>query len=182
MRSRSCGRLSSNASRANPSAAEWSVILEYELPMEGGRRPDVVVLAGETVIVLEFKGGMVKTDRVGRGSGQRIWTRPGGVPRGDPSEWATAASERSVVPLLVLTANEFGGTDPDRAIVVGRQDVAGGCSVGYAWLPSILTTGFRRPTRLSRRSYRQRKRSSRDDHCRMLVDADRQGFRRRSIW
>lgn len=34
---------------------EWGVVFEYELPMEGGRRPDVVVLAGATVVVVEFK-------------------------------------------------------------------------------------------------------------------------------
>lgn len=36
-------------------AGEWGVVFEYELPLEGGRRPDVVVLAGATVVVLEFK-------------------------------------------------------------------------------------------------------------------------------
>jgi len=36
-------------------AGGWSVIFEYELPMEGGRRPDVVLLAGKSIIVLEFK-------------------------------------------------------------------------------------------------------------------------------
>jgi hypothetical protein len=41
---------------ANPATADhWSAIFEYELPMEGGRRPDVVVLAGQSVVVLEFK-------------------------------------------------------------------------------------------------------------------------------
>ena len=43
---------------ADPTAAEWGVVFEYELPLEGGRRPDVVVLVGSTVIVLEFKGGL----------------------------------------------------------------------------------------------------------------------------
>src|SRR5690348_12826933 len=36
-------------------ADQWSLILEYELPLEGGRRPDVVLLAGDHVIVVEFK-------------------------------------------------------------------------------------------------------------------------------
>ena len=40
---------------ANPLAAGWGVIFEYEMPFEGGRRPDVVVLAGSSVVVLEFK-------------------------------------------------------------------------------------------------------------------------------
>ena len=33
----------------------WGLVLEYELPQQGGRRPDVIVLAGGTVCVLEFK-------------------------------------------------------------------------------------------------------------------------------
>lgn len=33
----------------------WGLVFEYELPLEGGRRPDAVLLAGQTVIVLEFK-------------------------------------------------------------------------------------------------------------------------------
>jgi hypothetical protein len=41
--------------RLCPSASEHSAVLEYELPREGGRRPDVVVLQNGTVAVLEFK-------------------------------------------------------------------------------------------------------------------------------
>lgn len=37
------------------SCLEWSVILEYELPLEGGRRPDVIVLGPNKIYVLEFK-------------------------------------------------------------------------------------------------------------------------------
>ena len=36
-------------------AAAWGAVLEYELPYEGGRRPDVVLLADGRVLVLEFK-------------------------------------------------------------------------------------------------------------------------------
>lgn len=42
---------------ARPSAQDWGVVFEFELPLEGGRRPDVVVLAGGSVIVLEFESG-----------------------------------------------------------------------------------------------------------------------------
>lgn len=38
-----------------PSSADWHCIFEYELPREGGRRPDLVVLAQEAIIVVEFK-------------------------------------------------------------------------------------------------------------------------------
>lgn len=36
----------------------WSVVFEYELPLEGGRRPDVVVMTGASITVLEFKSGV----------------------------------------------------------------------------------------------------------------------------
>jgi hypothetical protein len=45
--------------RINPEvASSWSVVFEYELPMEGGRRPDVVVMTGTSLTVLEFKSGV----------------------------------------------------------------------------------------------------------------------------
>jgi hypothetical protein len=44
---------------ADPTAVRWSVIFEFELPLENGRRPDVVVLAGSSVVVLEFKQHLV---------------------------------------------------------------------------------------------------------------------------
>jgi hypothetical protein len=40
---------------AQPDSADWTLVFEYELPRERGRRPDVVVLAREAIIVLEFK-------------------------------------------------------------------------------------------------------------------------------
>jgi hypothetical protein len=40
---------------SKPDSLNWSVILEYELPLEGGRRPDVVVLGPGSIFVLEFK-------------------------------------------------------------------------------------------------------------------------------
>ena len=36
-------------------AEKWTLVFEYELPREGGRRPDVVLLARGQVVVLEFK-------------------------------------------------------------------------------------------------------------------------------
>jgi hypothetical protein len=42
----------------NESAAEYTTILEYELPMES-RRTDVILLAGSAVVVLELKGKIV---------------------------------------------------------------------------------------------------------------------------
>ena len=44
-----------SAVATDSSANQWELVLEYELPQEGGRRPDVVVLAGNSVVILEFK-------------------------------------------------------------------------------------------------------------------------------
>lgn len=43
-----------------PATCPWGVVLEYELPEEGGRRPDVVVLTSNRLIVLEFKRGRIR--------------------------------------------------------------------------------------------------------------------------
>lgn len=40
---------------SRPDALKWSVVFEYELPLEGGRRPDVIVLGPSKIFVLEFK-------------------------------------------------------------------------------------------------------------------------------
>jgi len=42
--------------RTRPPAAAHGTIMEYELPREGGRRPDVLVLQSGHIVVLEFKG------------------------------------------------------------------------------------------------------------------------------
>jgi hypothetical protein len=47
--------------RTEPLAAEWSFVLEYQMPMEA-RRADVIVLIGGAVIVVEFKGKACATD------------------------------------------------------------------------------------------------------------------------
>lgn len=37
--------------------SRWKVVLEYELPFEGGRRADLIVLAGRSLVVVEAKSG-----------------------------------------------------------------------------------------------------------------------------
>ncbi len=43
-------------SRNSGIVVEDGTLLEYRLPMEGGRRPDLIVLENGVVVVLEFKG------------------------------------------------------------------------------------------------------------------------------
>jgi len=40
---------------ARPDSIHWGLVLEYELPLEGGRRPDVVITAPNKILVLELK-------------------------------------------------------------------------------------------------------------------------------
>ena len=40
---------------ARPDSLNWSLIFEFELPLEGGRRPDVIVLGPNQLLILEFK-------------------------------------------------------------------------------------------------------------------------------
>lgn len=44
-----------NLSIARQDCLNWSVVFEYELPLEGGRRPDVIILGPGQLLVLEFK-------------------------------------------------------------------------------------------------------------------------------
>jgi hypothetical protein len=76
-----------------PEANDWGLVLEYELPFEGGRRPDVVVLAREAVVVLEFKEAITATrahiDQV------VAYAR-------DLADYQSACHGRRVSPVLVL--------------------------------------------------------------------------------
>ena len=41
--------------RTDSNNGDWSIIFEYELPRERGRRPDVIILAQDKIFILEFK-------------------------------------------------------------------------------------------------------------------------------
>ena len=45
----------SHLDRIRSGTRDWSLVFEYELPFEGGRRPDVILLAARSLFVLEFK-------------------------------------------------------------------------------------------------------------------------------
>lgn len=42
-------------SKINPQYKDYHIIFEYLLPREGGRRPDVILILGNHIVVLEFK-------------------------------------------------------------------------------------------------------------------------------
>lgn len=83
---------------ARPDAVRWGVVFEYELPLEGGRRPDVVLLAGGAIAVLEFKS----TPRLNRGFVDQVaaYAR-------DLAEYHEASHGRVIHPILVLTRGKY---------------------------------------------------------------------------
>jgi len=92
----------------DPSVQGWGVVFEFELPLEGGRRPDVVVLAGSTIVVLEFKQNPV-LDRAGIDQ-VNAYAR-------DLAEYHSESHDHAVVPILVLP------TATNSALVDGTQMV-----------------------------------------------------------
>lgn len=99
-------------------AADWALVLEYELPFEGGRRPDAVVLAGDAVIVLEFK----EHPRATRADVDQVdaYAR-------DLQDYHSACRDRRVQPVLVLVSR--GGLS---------ETFEGMPIIGPDWLPGIL--------------------------------------------
>ena len=99
---------------AAPHAVDWSIVLEYELPLEGGRRPDVILFAGRTMMVLEFKGDLrlepAFVDQV------MAYSR-------DLNEYHAASHRLRAVPVLVLT-RATGPVPDDRATSVDPASLA----------------------------------------------------------
>jgi hypothetical protein len=94
-----------------PRAREWAVIFEYELPRERGRRPDVVILTGSQVLVLEFK----ETDALQHAHVDQVaaYAR-------DLRHYHAASHDKLVDPVLVLTRSPVQRQWPD-----GQHGTAG---------------------------------------------------------
>ncbi|SOY39577.1 DNA/RNA helicase domain-containing protein [Cupriavidus taiwanensis] len=134
-----------------PSAGEWSIIFEYELPRERGRRPDVIILTRSVVLVLEFKDfGQVFETHVDQ---VRAYAR-------DLRHYHAASHHNLVKPILVLTkaTNLLNERDdatvvaPDQlsAVLVCSADMLGPAIEPRAWvqadyapLPSLVSAARR---------------------------------------
>lgn len=133
---------------AEPTAVEWGVVFEYELPLENGRRPDVVVLAGSAIAVLEFK--------------QDISPRPAAVDQvqayaRDLAEYHEKSHGRPITPVVVLTRSKHsfdvaGAEVVDPAALAGlllRSAEAGTIDLdrwlhsAYAPLPTLIAAARR---------------------------------------
>jgi hypothetical protein len=75
-----------------PAVAPFALVLEYEIPRGGGRRPDLIVLQNGTVLVIEFKNRVLAEqadiDQV------KAYVR-------DLEQYHSASQQRTLVPVLV---------------------------------------------------------------------------------
>jgi hypothetical protein len=111
-------------------ANDWGIAFEYELPRERGRRPDIVVLAGQHVLVLEFKDFRdtlpAHVDQVA------------GYAR-DLASYQEASHEHDVIPILVNTLSTSGPVEWKSVWITGAAGLAD-CmersgATGESWMP-----------------------------------------------
>jgi len=88
---------------ARPDTLDWGLVLEYELPLEGGRRPDVIITVPNKILVLEFK----QDPKINRAYIDQAY----GYAR-DLAEYHSKSHHLEVIPFLV----------PTRAINLVREE------------------------------------------------------------
>jgi hypothetical protein len=100
---------------ARPDSLQWGIVLEYELPLEGGRRPDVILTVPNKVIVLEFK----QDPKINRAYLHQTYAYAR-----DISEYHSKSHELPVVPILVPTKSQRLLDDEDGVKVVSPDKLA----------------------------------------------------------
>ncbi len=112
-----------------PRAREWAVIFEYELPRERGRRPDVVILTGSQVLVLEFKESSLL---------QRAHVDQVAAYARDLRHYHAASHDKLVDPVLVLAQSPVERQWPNgRQGGGGRHAAAVGRGLGAGQEPGV---------------------------------------------
>ncbi len=99
----------------HPRAEEHAAVLEYTLPREAGRRPDVVVLQNGRVVVLEFKQ---------TGQLRRVDLDQVAAYARDLAGYHSGCEGREVVPLLVLCGHGALSRVVDGVLVVPAASLA----------------------------------------------------------
>ncbi len=105
-----------DAAIARADLLEWGLVLEYELHLEGGRRPDVVLLTGQQIVSMEFK----QKDRISIADLDQTsaYAR-------DLAEYHAASHDLPVTGVLVPTLLRGSRVEVDGVEVVGPADLAG---------------------------------------------------------
>jgi hypothetical protein len=138
------------ASQSRAGVDDWGLVFEYELPFEGGRRPDVLVMAGSTLFVLEFK----ETGRLtlAHADQAEAYAR-------DIRDYHSKSRELDIVPVVVSSADvpqrrrfdavEVAGTPEQLADVLmaeasgPQQELTAWLEGTYAPLPTIVEAARR---------------------------------------
>ncbi len=102
------------------------IVFEYELPRERGRRPDILILSGDNLLVLEFKG--YERESQSQIDQAKHYAR-------DLSNYHEGSHHLNVIPILVLAS----ASDINK-VMDGVQIVSGDC-LGSFLLP-FITSGF----------------------------------------
>ena len=150
-----CRRVVARALRAvfrdRPDARDWGLAFEYELPWEGGRRPDLVLLASGQVLVVEFK--MATAAEASAVDQVAAYAR-------DLELYHAASRDRPVRPILVPTRSLGPMVDRDGVLVLppghlaaflaglpageaGPVDLGGWLDAEYAPLPGVVDAARR---------------------------------------
>jgi hypothetical protein len=98
-----------------PDIGDWGIAFEYELPRERGRRPDVVILAGYSVLVLEFKD--FKDTIPAHMDQVAAYAR-------DLASYQSASHDHDVIPILVNTLSDSGPVQLGRVWITGAAGLA----------------------------------------------------------
>jgi hypothetical protein len=104
-----------NLAIARPDALRWGIVLEYELPLEGGRRPDVILTVPNKVIVLEFK----QDPKINRAYLDQTYAYAR-----DISEYHSKSHDFEVIPILVPTKSHQLIDDQDCVKIISPDKLA----------------------------------------------------------
>ncbi|WP_025614844.1 DNA/RNA helicase domain-containing protein [Cellulophaga baltica] len=102
-------------------AQDAKIIFEYELPRERGRRPDVLILSGNNLLVIEFKG--YSTENLAQIDQVKHYAR-------DLKNYHEKSHNLNIVPFLVLTATKETNKVIDSVNIISG-DILGQTLAGY---------------------------------------------------
>ena len=100
---------------ARPDSLNWGLVLEYELPLEGGRRPDVIITAPNKILVLEFKQDPNLT---------RAYLDQAYAYARDLSEYHSHSHNYEVIPFLVPTKTQNINQVEDGVTIISPNKIA----------------------------------------------------------
>jgi len=115
---------------ARPDSLMWGLVLEYELPLEGGRRPDVIITAPNKILVLEFK----QDPKINRAYMDQVF----GYAR-DLSEYHSKSHDVVVIPFLVPSRSNNLIEERDGVKIVSPDKMAAALSEFEEELPISIS-------------------------------------------